>query len=1094
MEGLNNKMLRKGKTFDTDESLRMKRNPNGHGSGQLAEDLGTSGFALQSSQRSRSSSVLSREDQERVKRAKPPIDISDSDEEEADEIDFLSSAAGSDDELTQERETPSHLSAAPFSQDRLQSTSGALKSLRFRKNNSENHNAVSTRTREPATGVLEPKSPNLSNTPRPSSSFLSKPLKSSSRSRLAAKSKVTTKIGSEGDGHGGSGYIDSESSVLDAPDPKGKSRAKGKEKALEKKPLHPVLQKERPRPKAIPKPSAKPLPASPSATASLDSSILFKNPVGGKPLRAATPPETVKRKASHTSKPASFPLAASLSPEHTPKQFPQPVPSKAAGFPVVKSPENTPKRPANRPPLSAFPLSPNESQERSFFGGDRSTLQSPGKKATSKKKKGARSTPAPFPLNSPQGAGSSHRNSAKRVSNRSSDEDDTPSKKRRRDSNLLSSSPPDDLSDDDDLDDNYFYDPSVDASTLCPYCDEPLPPSPTPRLQHLLITIAKKSVPEPRSTNPLGRKAAVGLFINVCQRHRFESKSLPEAEAKGWPKSIEWGLIHERVMKMKDHLEAILENSVFGNAKKSGYGEEGEDDSDSEEDSNWQIRGQSSKKLSSKKLCSSSRARDLCVFWSEAMEEVKIRGTRGAANVKNQFANFEKAQPGYYGELGSILIHQTLYKLFPPESTSPELVSPLSPKQFIERVLLPEVAVRLIMEDKSLNGVSGARKALDILRESTSYGVAMFPDDIGERVEGSSGTGKVRKKKGQERGFSEAVDDDEDSLDLSVADQMVRETARRRRLELEKEEEQEQAELMQEEEEQKRAMRKTRETRSRNGRLEKSTAPIHVSSPQKPKPKPRPKPKAVSGRPNASSHPDAEVDSESEASGSDARSKMLAAQSDDDARMSSDHDLDDMNNMHIDVRDDGEAGEIGRSIQCLDSGNDSDRSMRTAPSSFDQRITRGRKGKERQVDVSPERSPSLEILSHPPSPSSSFDKDATPRGSGSRTAFFPAKSSASMKAGSHLGLDNWSNDPNAAPLDYLKRRNVDSQTNRTATKIMTTRSSRRNAVQGLNEDTADTATMSTDRKGKKTSRMIGRTASETSDPGWLLDDSSQEYL
>ncbi|KAF9077980.1 RTC4-like domain-containing protein, partial [Rhodocollybia butyracea] len=253
-------------------------------------------------------------------------------------------------------------------------------------------------------------------------------------------------------------------------------------------------------------------------------------------------------------------------------------------------------------------------------------------------------------------------------------------------------------------------DPSVDAKTLCPYCDEPLPPFPTPHLKHLLATTVKKSVRNPRPTNPMGRKAEVTVFINVCQRHRFESEILPEAQAKGWPKTIEWSLIHERVMNMKDHLRALTENSIVG-------------DDDDDDDSPWEIPGKSR---------NMKRARDGCVFWQEAMNDVKEKGTRAAGNVKNQFANFDKTQPGYYGELGSVIIHQTLFELFPPEDIQPEVVSPLSPKDFINRVLLPEVAIQLIMEDKSLSGSSGSRRALKILRDSTAYGVAMFPEDTGE--------------------------------------------------------------------------------------------------------------------------------------------------------------------------------------------------------------------------------------------------------------------------------------------------------------------------------------------------------------------------
>lgn len=40
------------------------------------------------------------------------------------------------------------------------------------------------------------------------------------------------------------------------------------------------------------------------------------------------------------------------------------------------------------------------------------------------------------------------------------------------------------------------------------------------------------------------------------------------------------------------------------------------------------------------------RARDKCVFWEDVIKEVKQKGTRAAANVKSQFANFQNTQPG----------------------------------------------------------------------------------------------------------------------------------------------------------------------------------------------------------------------------------------------------------------------------------------------------------------------------------------------------------------------------------------------------------------------------------------------------------------
>jgi hypothetical protein len=74
--------------------------------------------------------------------------------------------------------------------------------------------------------------------------------------------------------------------------------------------------------------------------------------------------------------------------------------------------------------------------------------------------------------------------------------------------------------------------------------------------------------------------------------------------------------------------------------------------------------------------------------------------------------------------LGSTIIHRTLYTLFASE-TSPDLVQPLTVLEFIGRILVPEVGVRLIMQDMSLDMESAVR----VMRESTKYGVSMFPAD-----------------------------------------------------------------------------------------------------------------------------------------------------------------------------------------------------------------------------------------------------------------------------------------------------------------------------------------------------------------------------
>ncbi|TRM65403.1 RTC4-like domain-containing protein [Schizophyllum amplum] len=235
---------------------------------------------------------------------------------------------------------------------------------------------------------------------------------------------------------------------------------------------------------------------------------------------------------------------------------------------------------------------------------------------------------------------------------------------------------------DDDDPDLQLGQASADARDLCPYCDELLPPSPTPILQRLLDEVAKKSRPAPRPANARGRKAQLRHFAPVCQRHRFEREVLPEAESKGWPKKIDWGALPARVRRFSDELHGLLDDEL----DHAG-----------------------------------------CIFWKELAQEIKEKGSRAATGVSAQFENFEKVQIGYYGEQGAAIITQTLYSMFPMDIIDPDKVAPIGPGEFLQRVLLPEAGLRLIEEDRGL----GQADALRTLRESAKYGVAMFPDDAG---------------------------------------------------------------------------------------------------------------------------------------------------------------------------------------------------------------------------------------------------------------------------------------------------------------------------------------------------------------------------
>ncbi|OCH96355.1 hypothetical protein OBBRIDRAFT_787434 [Obba rivulosa] len=326
-------------------------------------------------------------------------------------------------------------------------------------------------------------------------------------------------------------------------------------------------------------------------------------------------------------------------------------------------------------------------------------------------KSSARSSPLPaklrpFPMET-QVLASIGRSPPKRTSSSSDDELDVRHNKRRREDNgdwmaeLLRS---DDIFDAED--DSLFLDPTVDPNTLCPWCDERLPPVPTPYLVDLMKIARSKSSRDSRLSNPLGLRAPLTAYTNVCQRHRFESIQVPRAQRKGWPTEIAWDRLPARVEAQRERLQAIV------------------DDVDEQF-----LPGAVQAAASDDAL--ESRPRKGSEFWQYVRKSVKEHGSKKAAGVREQLGSFSRTQPGYYGELGYVIINQAIYDMFPPSSFDPDAVLPLTPTNFIQLILVPEAAVSLIMEDMHQTRA----EAVVTLQESAEYGVAMFPDD---HTEGST--------------------------------------------------------------------------------------------------------------------------------------------------------------------------------------------------------------------------------------------------------------------------------------------------------------------------------------------------------------------
>ena len=165
-----------------------------------------------------------------------------------------------------------------------------------------------------------------------------------------------------------------------------------------------------------------------------------------------------------------------------------------------------------------------------------------------------------------------------------------------------------------------FLNRTIDPKTLCPWCDEPLPSEPTPHLRALIAAAKRISRRDDRITNPLGLHAPLTASISVCQRHRFERNWVPRARKRGWPTTIDWNALSGRIVRLRNHLQAIV------------------DDVDEEfaPEVSGVVAGASG----------SGRPRKENKFWEEVVKNVKQQGSRWTTGVRGQFQHFNKTQPG----------------------------------------------------------------------------------------------------------------------------------------------------------------------------------------------------------------------------------------------------------------------------------------------------------------------------------------------------------------------------------------------------------------------------------------------------------------
>lgn len=100
-------------------------------------------------------------------------------------------------------------------------------------------------------------------------------------------------------------------------------------------------------------------------------------------------------------------------------------------------------------------------------------------------------------------------------------------------------------------------------------------------------------------------------------------------------------------------------------------------------------------------------------------------------SMAGEFDGFEVQQPGYYGQIGHVVMIKTLSNMFLSESSETRLearnASPLPPDEFIRRVLVPELSLSLIADDLELP-ISNP-KVKETLEASRVFGSVLFSDE-----------------------------------------------------------------------------------------------------------------------------------------------------------------------------------------------------------------------------------------------------------------------------------------------------------------------------------------------------------------------------
>ncbi|GAA5895753.1 uncharacterized protein JCM6883_001611 [Sporobolomyces salmoneus] len=222
----------------------------------------------------------------------------------------------------------------------------------------------------------------------------------------------------------------------------------------------------------------------------------------------------------------------------------------------------------------------------------------------------------------------------------------------------------------------------LDASMLCPFCDQPLPAEPSDRLVSLKRYLLERPHLESRHSvrNPKAKYLPIVEIASFCQLHKVERTVIPEGRKNGYPMKIDWKALPERIeTEIAPHLSQII------------LGE------------------------------TPSR------FLDRAKQDWERNNGYKRTNVTAEWDSFHLEEPGYYGPRGFECIHSTLRQLFTADNPllTESHIAPFSSDFYLRRILVPETALELIRLDLDLErDEEGLERAGQVLEQSRAFGKA----------------------------------------------------------------------------------------------------------------------------------------------------------------------------------------------------------------------------------------------------------------------------------------------------------------------------------------------------------------------------------